>query len=302
MQAVQQSYIKIHVAVVLFGLTAILGGLIELSALVLVWWRMLFTSVSLLFLVKWGRLFSTIDRKLFAVLLANGAIIALHWLCFYASIKLANASVALVCLASASFFASFIEPLTFKQRINRVDMVMSLLIIPGMILVVQNLKVDMMLGVWAGIAAALLSAIFATVNKKFVDSAHPTDITLIELGGGWLFLSLLLPFFVTTDVDSLLFWPSTMDLIYLLVLALLCTTLAFILSLQALKHLSAFNSTLIVNLEPVYGIILAWLILNENEDLNTGFYLGVLVILLIVFSYPLVKKIGLGTAGKKLIP
>lgn len=302
MQAVQQSYVKIHIAVILFGLTAILGGLIELSALVLVWWRMLFTTISLLFLVKWRRLFSSIDRRLFVILLANGAIIALHWLCFYASIKLANASVALVCLASASFFASFIEPLTFKRRINRVDMIMSLLIIPGMIMVVQNIKVDMMLGVWAGLAAALLSAIFATVNKKFVDSAHPTDITLVELGGGWLFLSLLLPFFITTNVDSLIFWPSTLDLIYLLVLALLCTTLAFILSLQALKHLSAFNSTLIVNLEPVYGIVLAWLILNENEDLNTGFYLGVLVILLIVFSYPLVKRIGLGRIGRKLIP
>jgi len=289
MQPVQQSYAKMHIAVVLFGFTAILGGLIELSALVLVWWRMLFTTISLLFMVKWSRIFSTIDRRLFWILLGNGCIIALHWLCFYAAIKLANASVALVCFASASFFTAFVEPLFFKRKFNKLEIFMGLLVVPGMALVMQNLKVEMMMGVWVGLLASLLSAVFASINKKFVESAHATDITFIELGGGWLFLTLILPFFLQ-GTSGLTFIPSLMDLVYLLILAILCTTLAFILSLQSLKHLSAFNANLIINLEPVYGIVLAWIILKEHEDLNTGFYLGVVLILLIVFSYPIIKR------------
>jgi drug/metabolite transporter (DMT)-like permease len=291
MDAVQKSYVKIHIAVVLFGLTAILGGLIQLNALNLVWWRMLITCVSLLFIVKWVRLRSRINKRTLLILMGNGVIVALHWLCFYGSIKLANASVSLVCLASASFFASIFEPLAFGRKINKVELLLGLLILPGMILVVQNVKVEMMTGVYVGIASAIFSALFATINKKYVDSAHPTDMTFIELSSGFLFLTLLLPFFLTNNAFEA-FFPSMTDWIYLLFLALLCTTLAFILALQALEHLSAFNSTLIVNLEPVYGIVLAWLVLNENEDLNTGFYLGVVLILAIVFSYPLLKRMG----------
>jgi drug/metabolite transporter (DMT)-like permease len=289
MNPVQQAYLKIHIAVVLFGFTAILGGLIELSALVLVWWRMLFTSISLLFMADFGRIRKTFNKKLALILAGNGVIIALHWLCFYASIKLANASVALVCLASASLFASIIEPLVFKRRISKLEIFMGLLIIPAMVLIVQQLEFSMMYGVWIGILAALLSAFFATINKMIVTEAHSFDITLVELGSGWIFLSLILPFTLTGS-NQLIFWPDLSDLMYLLILAFLCTTLAFILSLQSLKHLSAFNSTLIVNLEPVYGIVLAWLILKENEQLNHIFYWGVALIMLIVFSYPLLKR------------
>ena len=291
MDAVQKSYVKIHIAVVLFGLTAILGGLIQLNALNLVWWRMLITCISLLFLVRWVRLRSRITKRSLLILMGNGVIVALHWLCFYGSIKLANASVALVCLASASFFASIFEPLAFGRKINKVELILGLLILPGMMLVVQNIKVEMMTGVYVGIASAIFSALFATINKKYVDSAHPTDMTFIELSSGFLFLTLLLPLFAANSASGA-FFPTMSDWIYLLFLALLCTTLAFILALQALEHLSAFNSTLIVNLEPVYGIVLAWLVLNENEDLNTGFYLGVVLILAIVFSYPLLKRMG----------
>ncbi len=289
MQAVQKAYVKMHIAVVLFGFTAILGDLIELNALTLVWWRMLFTTISLFFLAKWSRMIKTIDRKLLLRLLMNGAIIALHWLCFYASIKLANASVALVCLASGALFAAIIEPLLFKTKINKLEIILGLCVIPGMALVVSNLEVSMIWGVFVGIAAALLSALFAAINKKFVDRAHSFDITLIELGGGWMFLTLFLPFLFYTQPDTV-FLPSLMDLIYLIVLALLCTTLAFILSLQSLKYLTAFNTTLIVNLEPIYGIIMAVLILKEHEQLSPGFYVGVLLIFLTVFSYPILKR------------
>jgi drug/metabolite transporter (DMT)-like permease len=278
-----------HIAVVLFGFTAILGDLITLNALNLVWWRMFFTTLSLLFLARWSRIKRTIDKKLLIRLVLNGAVIALHWLCFYASIKLANASVALVCLASGALFASIFEPLLSKSKINKLEIILGLFVIPGMVLVVSNLDISMINGVLAGIAAAMLAALFAAINKKFVNRAHSFDITLIELGGGWLFLSLVLPFVFFTQ-PAAQFMPSLSDLIYLIILALLCTTLAFILSLQSLTQLSAFNSTLIVNLEPIYGIILAAVILKENEQLNAGFYFGVLMIMATVFSYPILKR------------
>ena len=288
MNPVQQAYLKIHIAVILFGFTAILGGLIELNALVLVWWRMGITVISLLFLMDIRRIRSSIHGKTWGILLLNGAIIALHWICFYGSIKLANASVALVCLASASFFAALTEPILLRKRISRVEIGLGILIIPAMALIVRELDLSMMTGVWVGIAAALFSAVFAAVNKLIVTKAHSYDITFVELGGGWLLLSAVLPFAMPYMATPI--WPSTMDWIYLVILALACTTLAFILSLQSLTHLSAFNSTLIVNLEPVYGILLAWWILKENEQLTPNFYLGVALILGIVFLFPVLKR------------
>jgi drug/metabolite transporter (DMT)-like permease len=288
MNPVQKANLKIHIAVILFGFTAILGGLIQLNALVLVWWRMGITVVSLLFLMDLKRIRTHVKGRTWWILLLNGGIIALHWLCFYGSIKLANASVALVCLASASFFAAIAEPLLLRQRINRIEIGLGILIIPAMALIVRELDFSMMTGVWVGIAAALFSAIFAAVNKLLVTRAHSYDITFIELGSGWLMLSFILP--VAMQYQQTVFWPSPSDWVYLVILAILCTTLAFILSLQSLTHLSAFNSTLIVNLEPIYGIALAWVILKENEQLTTNFYLGVLLILAIVFLFPLLKK------------
>jgi drug/metabolite transporter (DMT)-like permease len=288
MDQVQKAYIKIHIAVMLFGLTAIMGGLITLNALVLVWWRMLITVLSLLVLIDFKRIKHQIDRKLMFWLILNGFIIAIHWLCFYGSIKLANASVALVCMAFGSLFVAFFEPIILKRKFSRIEISLGLLTIPAMVLIVNQLEINMIMGVFVGIAAAALSALFGTLNKIFVYKAHSYDITFLELGGGWLLLSIILPFVMNTG--DMIFWPSAQDWIYLVILAILCTTVAFILALQSLSHLSAFNSTLIVNLEPVYGILLAWLILNENEQLTTTFYIGVAIILLIVFLFPILKR------------
>lgn len=284
---VQIAYVKIHIAVLLFGLTAILGGLIQMSAISLVWWRLIITVISLVFLIKRKRMLSTIGPKLFKILVLNGVIIAIHWICFYGSIKLSNASVALVCLASASFFAAIAEPLITSQRFSKLELSLGLLIIPGMIFTVSELDFSMIHGVWVGIIAALCSAVFAAINKKIVAQAHTTDITFVELLSGLLFLTLLLPFISLNETLDL--WPAPLDWVYLMVLSLLCTTVAFVLSLQSLTQLSAFNSTLIVNLEPIYGILLAWIILNEHEQLTPTFYVGVAIILAIVFAFPILR-------------
>ena len=289
MDPIRRAYLELHISVFLWGFTAILGDLIELSALVLVWWRVFMTPISLIFLMRSLRVLREMPRKLLLQFMGIGVLVALHWLAFYGSIKLANASVALICMATTSFFTALLEPLILRQRVKGYELVLGLLIIPGMALIVSSLDFSMITGFVVGIIAALLAATFGTLNKKMVTRAHPFQITFLELSGSWIFLTLLLPFFFLSSPESG-FMPSASDAIYLLILALVCTTLPYVLSLRALHHLSAFATNLAINLEPVYGIILAWLILKENKELSPGFYVGGLIIVSAVFAYPAIKK------------
>jgi drug/metabolite transporter (DMT)-like permease len=290
MDPIRRAYLELHIAVFLFGFTAILGDLIQLSAVVLVWWRVLLTSISLLFLIRLGRLFRELPRRTIGQYMSIGVLVALHWVAFYGSIKLANAAIALICMATTSFFTSLLEPLIMRQKVQGYELFLGLLIIPGMAMIVNNTDAAMNLGILAGLAAAFLAALFATFNKRLIGRTSEMNITFLELGSAWLFLSLVLPFYLLRGEGSQVFWPSGMDWLYLLLLSLLCTTLAYVLALRSLRHLSAFASNLTVNLEPVYGIALAWLLLQETRELSTGFYAGVAIILAAVFSYPLLRR------------
>ena len=287
--AVRRAYLELHLAVLLFGITAILGDLIQLSALVMVWWRMLITSISLLLLINFGRKLYQIPRKDTLRFMGIGILVALHWLCFFGSVKYSNASVCLICMATTSFFTAFLEPLILRQKIKGYEILLGLIIIPGMVMVVNSVDFSMYLGIAIGLLSALLASLFAIFNKKLIHKADPLSITFLELGSGWLFLCLILPFFLSSKPEAI-FWPSLSDFIYLLVLALLCTTLAYVLALRVLRYISAFASNLTINLEPVYGIILAWLILNENDELSLGFYVGGTIILAAVLIYPFLRR------------
>lgn len=290
MDKVKQAYLELHIAVLLFGFTAILGDLISLSAIVLVWWRVFITCISLLFLIRFGKNLVKIPFRLVWQYMAIGCIVAIHWLCFFGAVKYSNASICLVCMSTTSFFAAVLEPILLKKSFQWIDLGLGLIIIPAMALIVSTTELEMKMGIWIGLLSALLAAVFSIWNKKLMEEEiNPMEITFIELGSGWLFLSLLMPIYLLS-AENVPFWPTTSDWGYLIVLALLCTTLAYVLSLRALKYISAFASALTVNLEPVYGIILAWLILNENEELNTTFYIGGAVIVLAVLSYPILTR------------
>lgn len=286
----KRAYLELHIAVLLFGFTAILGDLIQLSALVIVWWRVLLTSISLLFLVRVGRLYRSLPRRTIWQFMGIGVLIGLHWIAFYGSVKLSNASICLVCMATTSFFTSFLEPLLLRQRINPLEVGLGLLIIPGMALVVTGTDWSMMPGIVVGLISALLAATFAVLNKKMVHRADPMSITFLELSSAWLFITLLLPVAYFGSSAPLQLQPTWADLGWLLVMALLCTTLAHVLALRALRHISAFAANLTINLEPVYGIALAWFVLNDRQELSPTFYVGVLLILGVVFLYPYLKK------------
>ena len=288
----QTAYIQIHIAVILFGFTAILGDLIQLPAIVLVWWRVLITSFSLLFFIQFGKNLHKIPKDKIKTFALIGAIVGLHWICFYGSIKLANASISLICMGTTSFFTSILEPIIVKRKIKVLEICMGACVIPGMFLVVQNVNLSYQNGIWVGLAAALLAALFAILNKKHITSSDPYTITFIELTSAWIMLSGLILILQLSSYKTTSFIPPNLsDWIYLILLALLCTTLAFVLSLKALQYISAFASNLVINLEPVYGIILAILILNEHNDLSPMFYLGGAIILLSVLLYPYLNKL-----------
>jgi drug/metabolite transporter (DMT)-like permease len=291
MQTERRAYLELHLAVLLFGFTAILGDLIQLSALVLVWWRVLLTSLSLLLWVRVVHLFRRLDRAAVLRYMGIGVIVALHWLAFYGAIKLANASIALVCMALTSFFTSLLEPLLLRQRLQWHQLLMGLLMVPGMAMIVNATDLSMHQGIWVGIVAAFLAALFSTLNKKYVTQASPMEITFLELGSAWLFLSLVMPIYHwMSDGNPGNFWPAPADWVYLALLAFLCTTLAYVLALRALRYLSAFVSNLTIILEPVYGIGLAWILLGDQKQLAPAFYGGVVLILAVVFLYPLIDK------------
>jgi len=285
----KRSYLELHFAVLLFGLTAILGDLIQLSSPILVWWRVLITSISFLFIVRVAKMFKTVPKKDIFRFMGIGVIVALHWICFYGSIKLANASIAVLCMATASFFTSMFEPLFLRKKFVWLDFLFGILIVPGMFLIVNNTRLDMLPGIWVGLLAAALAALFATLNKKHIHAARPLQISFLEMSSAWIFISLLLPFlFRMPEIGE--FWPAGTDWIYLILLSLLCTTLPYTLAVRALHHVSAFASNMVINMEPVYGVILAWLILGDHEELNATFYIGTVLIMAVVFLYPVFRR------------
>jgi drug/metabolite transporter (DMT)-like permease len=293
MNAATKAQLQIHFCVLLWGFTAILGKLISLPALPLVWWRMLLVVVVLAFLPRVWRALRTMSLRLCLAYAGIGALVALHWLTFYGAIKLANASVAATCIALATVFTALVEPSLARGRFSRRDLALGIAVLPGVALVTGGVPASMRLGIVVGALSALLVAFLGALNKRLVNHGEPLTVTALELGAGTLALTLLVPLMpllfppFAGDVFAI---PEQRDLLLLLTLALVCTLLPFALSLVALRHMSAFAAQLAVNLEPVYAIVLAIVLLGEQRELTPLFYLGVVIILGAVLVHPLLRR------------
>ena len=278
----------IHFCVVLWGFTAILGKLITLPALPLVWWRMLLVTLALALLPAVWRNLAAMSARARWAYSGIGALVALHWLTFYGAIKLSNASVAATCMAFATPMTAMIEPLLMRQRFRKSDFALGLATLPGIWLVVGGVPAGMHFGILVGVVSAFFVALFGSLNKRMVDAGDPLTVTALELGAGTLVLTLLAPFMpilMPSFAGALLTLPSSTDLFWLLVLALTCTLLPYALYLVALRHLSAFTAQLSVNLEPIYAILLAAILFDEQQELSGKFYVGVAIILGVVFAH-----------------
>jgi drug/metabolite transporter (DMT)-like permease len=285
--------LQIHFCVLLWGFTAILGKLITLPALPLVWWRLVIVVGALLLVPRVLKSLRTLPRRLWLAYAGVGVLVALHWLTFYGAIKLSNASVAATCIALATPFTALVEPWLTGTKFSLRDLALGVLVLPGVVLVVGGVPSGMHEGVIVGAVSALLVAVFGSLNKRLALRGEALTATALELGSGLLLLSLLapiLPALLPELSGPLLEWPSTRDLVLLATLALACTLLPFSLSFVALRHISAFSAQLAVNLEPVYTIVLAILLLGEQRELTPQFYLGVAIIVAAVSVRPLVGR------------
>ena len=276
----KKAFIQLHIAVFLAGFTAVLGRLILLNEALLVWYRLLITVIVLAGMLYAKKEFKKISRRNILRMTAVGGIIAFHWVTFYGSIKYGNISVALVCLSAAGFFSAFIEPLLCNKKIVLIEVLLGLLAVAG-IYIIFDFHPQYKLGIVYGILAALGAAIFPTFNKQLIKEFSPRTLTFYELLGGFFLLSILLPFYLmATTTDHLL--PTWSDLLWLMILAVICTVLCFDLQLKALKKISPFTCNLMYNLEPLYGIILAFVFFGEGKTFHKEFYIGVALILLAV--------------------
>jgi len=276
----KQALIKLHISVFLAGFTGVLGVLIGLNEGLLVWYRIFVTVIILLGLLSWKKMLSRIPLATAIRLAAIGTLIALHWVAFYGSIKYANVSIALVCFASTGLFTALLEPVFTVKRFSIVEVLLGLISLLGIALIF-HFDGRYRTGILLGIASALLNAFFSILNKKNVNVAPPQTIMLYELGGGLLVLTACLPLYLHFSPAAYIF-PTGSDWFWLLVLASLCTVLAMNLTLQALRKVSAFTQNLSFNLEPVYGIILAFILFKDYEHLQADFYVGLGLILLSV--------------------
>lgn len=269
--------LRLHFAVFLWGFTGVLGRLISLNEGWLVWWRLLITVVSLWLFFGIRNQIGKVDIRGFFKIGAIGTILALHWLCFYGSIKYSNVSIALTCLSTSGLLSAIIEPLFFRRRINPMELLLGLFALAGIgVIYASNLSFSA--GIYIGLLAAVLTVTVSVLNKKLVAGYEPGVITLYQLTGGFLGLSLLMPIyhhlFPTPQVI-----PIRWDWLWLLILSWICTIFTFLLYIASLKKLSAFTINLTLTLEPVYGVLLAFALFHENKTLSVSFYFGFALIL-----------------------
>jgi drug/metabolite transporter (DMT)-like permease len=284
----QKAYAALHFCVLIWGFTAILGKLISVREVPLVWWRIALCVVVLgIFIPK--KQLRAVPRRQVWHLLGIGGLVGVHWLCFYGAIKLANASVAVASMATAAFFAALAEPLLLGTRFKWYELLIGVFILPGMWLIVGDLDWGMRQGLAVGIVGALLAAVFTALNKRELDTATPPPplaMSLLEMLGGGVVVSVVLLAMQPTWAD---FLPKTSDWKWFLLLSWVCTLLPYYLTLVAMRHISAFATNLSINLEPVYGVLLAGIIFREDLELGPRFYAGLAIILLAVLGHPFLK-------------
>lgn len=284
----KNAIINIQVAVFLWGFTGILGKLITLNAPVLVWWRMLIAASIMAVILTLQKGWIKYPKKDFLKIIGIGLLFAAHWILFFGAIKLANASIAMICLASASVFISLLEPLINKTPFKIKELTLGLVALLGVLCIYifqpENIKteyqmVNFDLGLLFGILAAILSAVFTIFNKPISEKYPAKPTVFLEMCSGFVGISILGLFFYEAESNASIL-PQGMDWLWLLLLSYFCTVLAQSLALKSLKVLDAFTTTISVNLEPIYGIILAVIILKENNQFGWGTYLGMSLIIL----------------------
>lgn len=277
----------LHATVVIWGFTGILGALISIDAVQMVWYRVLIATASLFLYFIFSKTSLKVTRKQFLQYFFTGSIVALHWVLFFHAIKVSTVSVTLVCLSSFTLFTAILEPLIKKQAVEKADVFIGMVIILGIYLIFK-FESQYTLGIIFGLSAALASSLFSIINSTFIQKSEAKIIGFYEMAGAFFWVTLYRIFDQSLATES--FNLSLIDWACLIILGTVCTALAYVAGVSVMRTLSAFRVALITNLEPVYGIILAFLFFGKQEAMTFGFYMGAVLILGSVFLYPVYKK------------
>jgi len=280
------NYLHLHIIVFIWGFTAVLGVLISIDAIPLVWFRMLLATGIIFLVLKIRKVRLRYSWRTLSGFFLGGLLIALHWLAFFGAIKVSNVSVTLAVMSTGAFFTSFLEPLYYRRKIIGYEVLFGLLVVIGLYIIFK-VETDYVLGILLALCSSFLGSMFSVINGKFVKRHRASVISFYELFFGMLCITIFLAF--NGDFTPEFFQLSNNDWIYLLILASICTAYAFIASIHVMKWLSAYTVMLTINLEPVYGIILALLVLGDSENMSPQFYYGALVILITVLANGIVK-------------
>lgn len=284
-----KNYIYLHFIVFIWGFTAVLGKLITLDSVPLVWYRMLIAVVLTLMFIKIKKIPLKISSKKITTMAIVGAVIALHWFTFFQAIKVSNVSVALATLSTGAFFTALLEPLVYKRKVIGYEILFGLIVIFGLYIIFK-VETEYTEGILLALASAFLAAVFSLMNGKLIKTEKPSVISFYELLSGVVCITIYL--FFTSGFTAEFFTISQNDWMYLFVLASICTAYAFIASVKVMKFLTPYTVMLTTNLEPVYGILLAFIFLGDSEKMNPLFYLGAFIILSTVIANGLLKNKG----------
>ncbi len=290
-------HIWLHITVLIFGLTGVLGKLISVDSYLLVWYRLAIALIGLLIFFGATRFSLKISKKQLIKTSLVGLIIAVHWITFFESIKQSNVSVALVCFSSSTLFTSLIEPFYFKRKIKAYELIFGILIILGLYFIF-SFEFKYLIGMTLSIFSAALASWFTVLNGILIKETKAKTISFYELLSAFVLVSGYL--LITTKADFNLFVISMDDFKWLLILGTLCTAFAFIISVEVMKKISPYTVTMSVNLEPIYSIILAIIIWPETETMSYGFYLGTIIVIVTIFLNAFFKK--KATKGQTMHP
>lgn len=280
------NYFHLHFIVFIWGFTAVLGDLITIEAVPLVWHRMLLGSLFVLIYIIYNKGMLKISLRSLIKFAFVGLIIALHWLAFFSAVKVSNVSITLAMMSTGAFFASFLEPVFFKRKIISYEVIFGLIVIIGLYIIFK-VESEYLSGILFALLASFLGALFSIFNGMLVKSHNASVISFYELLFGVLFITIYVLF--TGGFDNTFFKLSGSDWTYLIILASICTAYAFIASVHVMKWISPYTVMLTTNMEPIYGILLALLILGEKEYMSPTFYLGAIIILITVVLNGIIK-------------
>jgi drug/metabolite transporter (DMT)-like permease len=281
-----KNLVILHFTVFIWGFTGILGKLIQVHSVYLVWYRVLIACITLFAYFKFNRTGFKVNRDTFFKLFFTGALVGGHWILFFQAIKSSTVSVTLVCLSSITLFTAIFEPLFSKKKISKLEILAGLSIICGIFLIFK-FETQYTLGIIIGLLSAVFASLFSIINSKQIQQQDAPVIAFYELLGAAFWITLYLLFTGGFDYHMKLI-PA--DIGYLLILGTVCTSLAYVAGVSVMKEFSAFRVALITNLEPVYGIIMAFIFFNELDKMTAGFWIGALIILSTIFLFPLAQK------------